>query len=167
MAPSTTNVHPIASGAPRNTLTSDRNLKIGAIILVVLVAAGVIAYLVSNRGGAAETNYEITTASGLKIHDITVGTGESPKMGQTVQVHYSGRFENGTEFDSSRKRGPAQFALGPGLIPAWNEALQTMKVGGKRQLFVPSAQGYGSLGKPPTIPPNSNLIFEIELLAVK
>ena len=170
MAPSATNVHPDVSGAPRNAFTSERNLKIGGIVLVVLVAAGVIAYLVSNRGGNPETNYEITTASGLKIHDITVGTGESPKMGQTVQVHYAGRLENGSEFDSSRKRGPAsppaQFALGPGLIPAWNEALQTMKVGGKRQLFVPSNLAYGANGRP-GIPPNSNLIFEIELLAVK
>lgn len=170
VAPSASSANAAASAAQKTNLTSSRNLRLGAIILIVLVAAGAIAYLVSRRGDA-ETNYEITTASGLKIHDITVGTGESPKMGQTVSVHYSGRLENGTEFDSSRKMGPAsppaQFALGPGLIQAWNEGLQTMKVGGKRQLFIPSSLGYGAQGRPPRIPPNSNLIFEIELLEIK
>jgi peptidylprolyl isomerase len=88
-------------------------------------------------------------------------------MGQTVSVHYIGRFENGQEFNNSYKMGqPAEFKLGQ-VIEGWNEALQTMKVGGKRKVFVPSKLGYGTRGKPPTIPPNANLEFDIELLGIK
>lgn len=129
----------------------------------MVLAAVAIAYVMSRSG--------TTTASGLRIEDIVVGTGASPTLGQTVVVHYTGTLEDGTEFDSSRKQGPssppAQFSLGPGLIQAWNEGLTTMKVGGKRKLYVPSALGYGAQGRPPRIPPNANLIFEIELLDVK
>jgi peptidylprolyl isomerase len=139
----------------------------------VVLAAGAIAYLVSNRGGAeafdANTTYEVTTPSGLKIHDITVGTGDSPRMGQRVVVHYIGWLENGHEFNNSRKMQngePAEFSLG-GVIPGWNEGLATMKVGGKRKLWIPSKLGYGATGSPPNIPPNANLIFEIELLSIR
>lgn len=113
---------------------------------------------------------EVTTASGLKYQDVKVGDGASPALGQRVTAHYFGRLENenGAEFDNSRVRGtPAEFRLGPGLIQGWNEALQTMKVGGKRKLWIPSKLGYGATGKPPNIPPNANLYFEIELLGVK
>jgi hypothetical protein len=89
VAPSAVSGSGAASAAQKASRTSDRNLRLGAIILIVVVAAGAIAYLVSRRGDA-ETNYEITTATGLKIHDITVGTGDSPKPGQTVVVHYIG-----------------------------------------------------------------------------
>jgi peptidylprolyl isomerase len=109
-----------------------------------------------------------TTDSGLQYKDVVEGTGASPKMGDTVVVHYQGVFkDHGTEFDSSYSRGkPAEFTLG-GVIEAWNEGLQTMKEGGKRILVVPSALGYGDRGMPPTIPPNSDLVFEVELLEVK
>jgi peptidylprolyl isomerase len=109
----------------------------------------------------------VTTPSGLKYTDLKVGDGASPRMGQTVKVNYTGWLQNGKEFDSSSKHGgPAEFALGPGLIPGWNEALQTMKVGGKRRLVVPPNLAYGAPGRPPNIPPNSTLTFEIELLEV-
>ena len=78
------------------------------------------------------------------------------------------RLENGKEFDSSAKHGgPAQFSLGPNLITGWNEALQTMKVGGKRRIITPPNLAYGPRGNPPNIPPNATLTFEIELLSVR
>jgi peptidylprolyl isomerase len=136
------------------------------IVLIVAVAAGAIAYVYANRNGHAGN--EITTASGMKYVDLKVGDGASPLMGQGVQVHYRGWIENGTEFDSSYKHGaPAEFSLGPGLIPGWNEALQTMKVGGKRRIILPPALAYGPTGKGREIPPNSTLTFEIELLGVR
>lgn len=125
-----------------------------------------VAYVVANRRGSA--GQEITTPSGLKYTDLKVGDGRSPRLGQTVRVNYTGWLENGKEFDSSLKHGgPAEFALGPGLIPGWNEALQTMKVGGKRRIVTPPSLAYGTRGSPPNIPPNATLTFEIELLGVK
>jgi len=143
----------------------NRNLRIGAIILIAILAIAAIAYVISRRGTPAVAG--VTTASGLRIEDIKVGDGPSPQMGQTVSVHYIGWLENGQEFNNSHKMGgPIDFKLG-GVIEGWNEGLATMKVGGKRKLFIPSNLAYGARGKPPAIPPNSNLIFEIELLDVK
>ena len=139
--------------------------------MTAAVAAFVAVYTIATlRGNKAAP--EITTASGLKYQDLKVGDGASPTLGQSVSAHYIGRLndENGTEFNNSRTMGagkPAEFRLGPGLIPGWNEALQTMKVGGKRRLWIPSDLAYGPTGKPPTIPPNAKLYFEIELLGVK
>jgi len=142
------------------------NVKVVVIILLVAVAASVVAYVVTNRRGL--TSQEVTTPTGLKYTDLKVGDGPSPRIGQTVRVNYMGKLENGTEFDSSAKHGgPAEFALGPGLIPGWNEALQTMKVGGKRRIITPPDLAYGKQGRPPTIPANATLTFEIELLGVK
>lgn len=108
-----------------------------------------------------------TTDSGLKYYDFVVGDGATPAVGQIVVVHYSGWLEDGTLFDSSLNRGqPFQFPLGQGaVIPGWDEGLATMQVGGKRQLVLPPELGYGenSVGQ---IPPNSTLIFEVELLDV-
>lgn len=147
-------------------------MRIGVGILAgVIVIAGVV-YVITRRNTPPPpqpTVYELTTDSGLKIHDERVGDGPSPRMGQKVSVHYIGRLENGTEFNNSHTMGrgqPAEFTVGR-VIPAWNEALQTMKVGGKRKIFVPSELGYGPQGNPPNIPPNANLEFEIELLGIK
>ena len=151
-----------APNAPH--IPGSRNMRIGVAILVaVIVIAGVV-YVITRRNNN-QVNYEVTTASGLKIHEEKIGDGPSPKMGQRVKVHYIGRFENGEEFNNSYNGQPAEFTLG-GVIPGWNEALQTMKVGGKRKIFVPSKLGYGAEGKPPTIPPNANLEFDIELLGI-
>lgn len=137
------------------------------VIVAAAVAAFVAVYLISSRRGTQAAN-QITTKSGLKYEDLKVGDGASPKPGQSVRVNYVGRLENGHEFESSYKNGrPIEFSLGPGLIQGWNEGLQTMKVGGKRRLWIPSKLAYGPAGKPPNIPPNSNLDFEIELLGVK
>lgn len=142
------------------------NVKALVIVLIVAVAAAAIVYVVANRGGQAGN--EITTASGMKYVDLNVGDGATPRMGQSVRVNYIGWLANGKEFDNSYKQGqPAEFPLGPRLIPGWNEALQSMKVGGKRRIILPPALAYGATGKPPDIPPNETLTFEIELLGVR
>jgi FKBP-type peptidyl-prolyl cis-trans isomerase len=134
------------------------------IVLAVLVLAAV-AYVITRRGSQAAR--EVTTESGLKYQDLKVGDGASPQMGQTVTVNYIGRLEDGKEFNNSYTLGkPIDFKLGR-VIPGWNEGLQTMKVGGKRRLWIPSKLAYGPAGRPPNIPPNANLEFEIELLGVK
>ena len=153
-----------APNAPQ--IPGSRNARIGVLILVALVAIAGVVYVITRRN-SQKTEYTMTTPSGLKILDVNVGDGPTPQMGQTVKVHYIGRFENGQEFNNYYKEGrPAEFRVG-GVIQGWNEALQTMKVGGKRKIFVPSKLGYGPHGKPPTIPPNANLEFEIELLGIK
>jgi len=107
-----------------------------------------------------------TTESGLKVHDFEVGTGKSPTVGQRVSVHYTGWLTDGTRFDSSLGRGkPIQFPLGKGrVIKGWDEGIASMKVGGKRQLYIPYDLAYGESGRPPTIPAKSDLIFEVELV---
>jgi peptidylprolyl isomerase len=111
----------------------------------------------------------VTTASGLKYTDVKVGTGATPKTGQTVIVHYVGTLENGTKFDSSRDRGqPFSFIIGKGeVIKGWDEGLSTMKVGGRRDLIIPAKLGYGERGAGGAIPPNATLLFDVELLDVK
>ncbi len=111
---------------------------------------------------------ETTMSSGLKYKDEVVGTGESPTQGKQVRVHYTGRLTNGKKFDSSVDRGqPFTFTIGVGqVIKGWDEGVATMKVGGKRQLMIPPSLGYGARGAPPAIPPNADLIFDVELLGV-
>ena len=108
-----------------------------------------------------------TTASGLQYKLIKEGTGAPPKENDTVTVNYRGTLINGTEFDSSYKRGePATFPVN-GVIKGWTEALQLMKVGSKYQLFIPSNLAYGERAVGPDISPNSTLIFDVELTGVK
>jgi FKBP-type peptidyl-prolyl cis-trans isomerase FklB len=108
-----------------------------------------------------------TTASGLQYKVIKEGTGAQPKASDTVSVNYRGTLIDGTEFDSSYKRGqPATFPVG-GVIKGWTEALQLMKAGSKYQLFIPANLAYGERGAGRDISPNSTLIFEVELLDVK
>ncbi|MBD0268625.1 MAG: FKBP-type peptidyl-prolyl cis-trans isomerase [Cyanobacteria bacterium Co-bin8] len=109
-----------------------------------------------------------TTSSGLQYIDLVEGTGAMPQTGQRVTVHYTGTLENGTTFDSSRDRGrPFQFNIGVGqVIKGWDEGVGTMRVGGQRKLVVPPELGYGARGAGGVIPPNSTLIFDVELLSL-
>ncbi|WP_050023914.1 FKBP-type peptidyl-prolyl cis-trans isomerase [Verrucomicrobium sp. BvORR034] len=107
-----------------------------------------------------------TTASGLQYEVIKKAEGAKPKAEDVVTVHYVGTLINGTEFDSSVKRGePANFPLNQ-VIAGWTEGLQLMTVGSKYKLFVPSKLAYGEQGSPRAIGPNSTLIFEVELLKI-
>jgi len=109
------------------------------------------------------------TPGGTYYVPVVAGTGAQPAVGQTVKVHYSGYLLNGTKFDSSVDRGtPFEFPVGKGnVIKGWDEGIPMMKVGEKGLLFIPSDQGYGSRGAGGSIPPNSILIFEVELIEVK
>lgn len=108
-----------------------------------------------------------TTASGLQYKVITEGKGPMPKDTDTVSVNYRGTLIDGTEFDSSYKRGEAVSFPVNGVIKGWTEALQLMKVGSKWQLFIPSNIAYGDRGAGGQIGPNATLIFEVELLSIK
>ena len=103
----------------------------------------------------------------LVVKDLIPGTGQTVQAGQTVTVNYVGvLYKGGKTFDSSWSRGqPATFSL-TGLIKGWSHGMVGMKVGGRRELIIPPSLGYGPKGSPPTIPPNSSLVFVVDLLSV-
>ena len=121
----------------------------------------------------AQAGKPVTTASGLQIIDTKVGTGASPRTGQTCVMHYTGwLYDNGAKgkkFDSSVDRGePFEFKIGTRqVIAGWDEGVASMKVGGKRTLIIPAALGYGVQGAGNVIPPNATLMFDVELLGIK
>ncbi len=110
-----------------------------------------------------------TTATGLQIEELTVGTGATAAAGQNVVVHYTGWLTNGTKFDSSKDRNdPFRFGLGQRqVIAGWDEGVQGMQIGGVRKLTIPPDLGYGARGAGGVIPPNATLVFEVELLDVR
>lgn len=102
----------------------------------------------------------------LVIEELVVGTGATAVAGDTVSVHYTGKFTNGTVFDTSAGRGPYQFRLGTGaVIPGFDQGVTGMKVGGKRRLTIPPNLAYGSTGQGP-IPPNTTIVFEVDLVSI-
>ena len=115
------------------------------------------------------TGEEVVTATGLRYVDLTVGTGALPANGDRVAVNYTGWLEaDGTKFDSSLERAEAfGFTLGVGgVIKGWDEGVLTMREGGKRRLIIPGGLAYGAAGRPPNIPPDATLVFDIELITV-
>jgi FKBP-type peptidyl-prolyl cis-trans isomerase len=140
------------------------------LVAASLFCFAAVALADTSAGGPSKTTgTPVTTKTGLKYWDLKKGTGAEAKSGQTVKVHYTGWLTNGKKFDSSVDRGePFEFHLGSGdVIPGWDEGVAGMKVGGKRQLQIPPALGYGERGAGGVIPPNSVLVFDVELLGVK
>lgn len=135
-----------------------------AVVLVFVFVGGMGIFNSLTTDNKVETN----TTSGLIINDVVIGSGEEAVVGSIVTVHYTGVFENGTKFDSSRDRGePFTFELGKGMVIAgWDQGVLGMKVGGKRNLVIPPELGYGANDYGP-IPGGSTLMFEVELLDVK
>lgn len=149
------------------------------IVLVVLIlGVGAIVLITAKDLPDKESDQNIVTTKEdqnvnmeeLKIKDIETGEGEAVEEGDSVLVHYSGRLEDGTVFDSSYERDePFPFTVGEGrVIEGWEKGLIGMKIGGKRELTIPPEMGYGEAGTPDgTIPPNSTLIFEVELIEIR
>jgi FKBP-type peptidyl-prolyl cis-trans isomerase len=155
-------------------------MKLIGIIAVIIVAGVALGYFLimanptSNQ--QSTTAVEPTTMDktptnnpDLKVEDIEVGTGREVKSGDTVVMHYTGTLTDGTKFDSSLDRGtPFETQIGVGrVIQGWDEGVPGMKIGGKRKLTIPAEMGYGAAGAGDAIPPNSTLIFEVELLDIK
>src|SRR5215470_8934189 len=160
----------------QTSTTPMRSILLIASALAVLIPLAVAAGARAADPGQADkekTKPMTKTASGLQYRDVTEGTGEKPKTGQTCVVHYTGWLwennEKGKKFDSSKDRGEKfSFHVGEGeVIKGWDEGVSTMKVGGKRELLIPPDLGYGRRGAGGVIPPNATLFFEVELFEVK
>jgi len=148
------------------------------IAIIGVVALGVFAYFIFGLNGRPSENTEQNPTAtpvtdkiaikDLKIEDTKVGTGREVKNGDTVVIHYKGTLTNGTKFDSSYDRGaPFETQIGVGqVIKGWDLGVVGMKVGGTRKLTIPPSLGYGDHAAG-SIPPNSTLIFEVELIGIK
>ena len=144
-------------------------LAIGIVGVGMFAAAQTAPKQSAPSGPTKVTGPSTKTASGLEYWDTKVGTGPVAQSGQHVKVHYTGWLTNGKKFDSSVGTGkPFEFMLGAGqVIKGWDEGVAGMKVGGQRQLHIPPDLAYGPAGYPPVIPPNSALIFDVQLVEVK
>ncbi len=149
-------------------------MKIGQVIAIVIAILFVGYFLGGNIINKNDSNVQNSASAigaddGLKVEDVLNGSGDGAKSGDTVSVHYSGFLTDGQKFDSSIDRGaPFEFSLGAGqVIAGWERGIVGMKKGGKRTLTIPPELAYGQDGFPPIIPPNSTLIFEVELLEIK
>lgn len=172
---------------PKNMKKLGKNEKTAvfvslAVILFFFAAASVVGFvskgkITDNKSGNSASLGELImeeeeapktiNINGMTITDIVVGTGEEAVAGNVITVHYTGTLTDGTKFDSSVDRGqPFRFVLGAGqVIQGWEQGFAGMKVGGKRKLVIPSDMAYGDRGQGP-IPPNSTLLFDVELIAV-
>jgi FKBP-type peptidyl-prolyl cis-trans isomerase FkpA len=143
-----------------------RRTAIAAAVLAVSLAARAADPGAEFAEKAAKEKGAVKTASGLVYRSLKDGTGEKPTAASTVKVNYKGTFIDGKVFDASERHGgPATFPLNQ-VIRCWTEGVAMMKVGGKAQLVCPPAIAYGERGAPGAIPPNSTLVFEVELLAI-
>jgi FKBP-type peptidyl-prolyl cis-trans isomerase FkpA len=142
-----------------------------ALTALLLAAGGTSAGPSKEQAISAEVEFGglFRTRSGLKYLDLRAGQGPEAKKGAVLEVHYTGWLRDGKKFDSSRDRNaPFTFKLGAGhVIKGWDEGVAGMKVGGKRRLVIPPQLGYGARGAGNVIPPNAELIFEVELLKIK
>jgi len=140
-------------------------------IAVLILLSFVVGKIPNNNSELADSQLssEDISMEGLEIQDLKVGEGDEVKDGDLVSVNYRGTLTSGKEFDNSYDRGePFEFTVGVGeVIKGWDEGLKGMKVGGKRKLTIPPQLGYGEQGAGDDIPPNSTLVFEIELLEIK
>ena len=149
------------------------NMRFKPLMSLIAAVASAVAIMASSAAIAQTAGKTVTTPTGLQITDTKVGTGATPKTGETCVMHYTGwLYQNGAKgqkFDSSVDRGePFEFPIGTRrVIAGWDEGVASMKVGGKRTLIIPPALGYGARGAGGVIPPNATLIFEVELLDVK
>lgn len=136
------------------------------VAAIVLILGGYFIYQRSNKGQAT-TNNNSNIVQGVKIDILKQGNGPEAKNGDTISVHYTGTFENGTKFDSSLDRGePFSFVLGVGqVIQGWDVGVLGMKIGEKRKLTIQPEMGYGAQDVGP-IPANSTLVFEVEMLEI-
>jgi FKBP-type peptidyl-prolyl cis-trans isomerase FkpA len=158
----------------KKTLTK-LTLVLGFVAGTALYAPAAMSVETANAAASAASNGPTTTESGLQYFDLAVGKGQTAQAGDTVYVHYTGWLQNadgslGKKFDSSRDRGePLSFHLGHHeVIRGWDEGVQGMKIGGERKLIIPSALAYGPRGiGNGLIPPNANLIFEVELIKIR
>ncbi|HMF09382.1 MAG TPA: FKBP-type peptidyl-prolyl cis-trans isomerase [Thermoanaerobaculia bacterium] len=147
--------------------------KSGVLLLSAVVFAALALVALADEKNDEKGSKMHKSPSGLQYEDVVVGTGASPKTGQTCVMHYTGwLWENGAKgkkFDSSVDRGePFKFQIGRGMvIKGWDEGIATMKVGGKRTLLIPPQLGYGARGAGGVIPPNATLLFDVELLGVE
>jgi len=141
---------------------------VASCLLVLIIACLAGRFAIADPATTQSSDNTTTTASGLKMVEVKA-PDDAAKVGDQVWVHYVGKLKDGTEFDNSYKRGePIPLTLGEGrVIKGWEEGLLGMKVGEKRQLIIPPDLAYGTEGRPPVIPANSTLIFDVELMGLK
>lgn len=145
-----------------------RKVMLSAILAVTAIAVFAQGAPTGTNKPTPVTGPGMKTKSGVRYWDIKVGAGATAMKGQTVTVHYTGWFINGKQFDSSIGGKPLPFKIGAHeVIQGWEDGVAGMKVGGKRQLKIPPELGYGSKGYPGAIPPNTTLIFDVELVSIE